>query len=294
MSDAAPPVWTPDPAGDAEGPAPLTPAAVEQVLNDFRAWLGELAALPEPAEAVETIDLHTVVGQFTALRHEVNLQTKATRSAVDQLGLAAEALKGRPPADDGLKPVLKAIVDVYDNLALALKQVERQRATIEPVLAELVAGAEIPEPPEVPAAVIAGVPDRPRSFWSRLFGGSAVPPEFAGAVHRQMLIDWREGVLKDAEARRSRVTDTVNQVRSSLDGLIAGYRMSLNRVDRAVGLVGLEPIPAVGERFDPELMEAVEVVADPGRSAGEVIDEVHRGYRWRGVVFRFAQVKVSR
>jgi molecular chaperone GrpE len=264
------------------------------VLNDFRAWLGELAALPEPAEAVETIDLHAVVGQFTALRHEVNLQTKATRSAVDQLGPAAEALKDRPAADDGLKPVLKAVVDVYDNLALAMKQVERQRAAIEPVLTELAAGAEVPEPPEVPAAGMAGVSDRPRGFWSRLFGGAAVPPEFAGVVHRQMLIDWREGVLKDAEARRSRVTDTVNQVRSSLDGLIAGYRMSLNRVDRAVGLVGLEPIPAVGGRFDPELMEAVEVVADPGRPAGEVVEEVRRGYRWRGVVFRFAQVKVSR
>jgi molecular chaperone GrpE len=264
------------------------------VLSDFRTWLGELAALPEPAEAVETIDLHTVVGQFTALRHEVNLQTKATRSAVDQLGLAAEALKDRPAADDGLKPILKAIVDVYDNLALALKQVERQRATIEPVLADLTAGAEMPEPPEVTVPVVAGVSDRPRGFWSRLFGGSTVPAEFVGTVHRQMLIDWREGVLKDAEARRSRVTDTVNQVRSSLDGLIAGYRMSLNRVDRAIGLIGLEPIPAVGERFDPELMEAVEVVAEPGRPAGEVVQEVRRGYRWRGVVFRFAQVKVSR
>src|SRR5687767_1705439 len=112
MSDAAPPVRTPDPTGDAEGPAPLTPAAVEQVLSDFRTWLGELAALPEPAEAVETIDLHAVVGQFTALRHEVNLQTKASRAALDQLGLAAEALKDRPAADDGLKPILKAIVDV--------------------------------------------------------------------------------------------------------------------------------------------------------------------------------------
>ena len=272
----------------------MTTEAIDRILNDFRGWLLELAALPEPAEAVETIDLHSVVGQFTALRHEVNLQTRAARSALDQLGLAADALKDRPPADDGLKPVLKAVVDVYDNLALALKQVERQRAGVEPVLTELAAGPEMAKPPEVPVAALFGVTDRPRGFWSRVFRRTNVPSEFAGDVYREMLIDWRAGVLKDAEARRARVTDAVNQVRSSVDGLIAGYRMSLSRVDRAVGLVGLEPIPAAGERFDPELMEAVEVVADPARPAGEVVEEVRRGYRWRGVVFRFAQVKVSR
>lgn len=272
------------------------------MLADFRAWLGELAALPEPADEAEAIDLHTVVAQFTALRHEVNLQTKAARSALDQsgeavrhLGSAVEALKARPHADDGLKPVLKALVDVYDNLALALRQVERQRATVEPVLADLVAAADVPEPPEVPEAFAAGVSDRPRGFWSRLFGGPAtVPVAFADAVCRQMMLDWRWMVVKDAEARRSRVTDAAAQIRSSLDGLIAGYRMSLNRVDRAVGLVGLEPIPAVGGRFDPELMEAVEVVGGTGRPVGDVVEEVRRGYHWRGVVFRFAQVKVSR
>ena len=264
------------------------------MLSDFRAWLGELAELPEPADTVDTIDLHAVVGQFTALRHEVNLQTKAARAALDHLGTATDALKDRPPADDGLKPVLKAVVDVYDNLALALRHVERQRTAVEPVLAELIAGAEIPDVPAVPAELTAGAADRAPGFWARLFGRAPVPAEFAGVVHRQMLIDWRDGVLKDAEARRSRVTDSVGQVRSSFDGLIAGYRMSLARVDRAVGSVGLEPIPAAGGRFDPELMEAVEVVADPGRPAGEVVEEVRRGYRWRGVVFRFAQVKVSR
>ena len=242
-----------------------------------------VGALPEAAEAVETIDLHTVVGQFTALRHEVNLQTKAARSALDQtgdavrqLGSAVETLKDRPAADEGLKPLLKAVVDVYDNLALALKQVERQRTTIEPVLVELVAAAELPEPPEVPKGIANGISDRPRRFWTRLFGGSgpAVPSAFAGAVDRELLLDWRDAVLKDGEARRARVMDTAAQVRSSLDGLIAGYRMSLNRVDRAVGLVGLEPIPAAGERFDPELMEAVEVLGDPDRPAGEVVEEV--------------------
>ena len=59
---------------------------VESVLADFRTWLTE-AQQPhavEPQPAPETVDLFTLIGQFTALRHEVNLQTKASRTAVEQ------------------------------------------------------------------------------------------------------------------------------------------------------------------------------------------------------------------
>jgi molecular chaperone GrpE (heat shock protein) len=46
--------------------------------------------------------------------------------------------------------------------------------------------------------------------------------------------------------------------------------------------------------FDPELMEVVEAVADSGQSAGEVIEEVRRGYLWHGRIFRYAQVRVAK
>ncbi len=45
---------------------------------------------------------------------------------------------------------------------------------------------------------------------------------------------------------------------------------------------GLEPIPAVGRPFDPDRMEALEVVLDSGRPSGEVVEEVRRGYLWQG------------
>ncbi len=50
--------------------------------------------------AAEQIDLHTLVGQFIALRHDVNLQTKATRvqqelntESLRQLGQAVDTLR---------------------------------------------------------------------------------------------------------------------------------------------------------------------------------------------------------
>jgi molecular chaperone GrpE len=267
------------------------------VLAEFRAWLGELAALPSPAEA-PAIDLHTLVAQFTALRHEVNLQTRAARSALEQnaealerLAPAAEAGDEQPHEDDDLlRPLLKAIVDVYDNIALALRQVTKQRDAIDQPLAELAAGMTYPDPPALPAS---GEADRPLGFWARLFGGRR-DSDFAVAIGRRAMVEWREAVLKESEARRHRLTDAANLVRSALDGVIAGYRMSLNRVDRVLEQFEVEPIVTVGGPFDPELMEAVEVAGDTGRPAGEVVEELRRGYWWRGVVFRFAQVKVAR
>ena len=85
MSDTPPPVQPVGPAGDAA--AALSPEAVERVLADFRAWLGELAEPPaRAADSSPPVDLHTLVAQFTALRHEVNLQTKAARTSIEQTG----------------------------------------------------------------------------------------------------------------------------------------------------------------------------------------------------------------
>jgi molecular chaperone GrpE (heat shock protein) len=40
-------------------------------------------------------------------------------------------------------------------------------------------------------------------------------------------------------------------------------------------------------------MEVVAAVSDTGRPAGEVIEEVRRGYRWKGGLFRSALVRVA-
>ena len=42
------------------------------------------------------------------------------------------------------------------------------------------------------------------------------------------------------------------------------------------------------------LLEALEVEVDPDRTRTEVIEEVRRGYMWKGKIFRFAQVRVAK
>lgn len=264
MSDAAPPVQLADSFVDGSNGGALSPDAIDRVLGEFRTWLTMLSSLPAPTEEPPAVDLHTLVAQFTALRHEINLQTKATRSTLEQNGEVLSELRStveqlqEQPTDDGLDPLLKTLVDVYDNLALALRQVEKQREAVEVPLKALTEG--IGSPPKA-------------GFWSSLFGGSK---------------DRDEPTGHQSAAEASAL------VRSSLDSVIAGYRMSLARVERILEQSDLETIAVVGETFDPELMEVVEVVGETGRPAGEVVEEVRRGYLRGEVVFRYAQVKVAR
>ena len=69
--------------------------------------------------------------------------------------------------------------------------------------------------------------------------------------------------------------------------------MNLERIAQGLRKHGLEPIDAVGEMFDPERMEVLEGVLNSGKAAGEVVEEVQRGYTLNGRVFRYARVRVA-
>jgi molecular chaperone GrpE len=288
MPDDPPPT---DAGGTGEGGGtPLTSAAVETLLADFRDWLTPLtrptAAEAPPVSDGPEVDLFTLVGQFTALRHEVNLQTRAARSQADQaaealrqLGTAVEELRAAradapDPAEEALRPLLKALVDVYDALSLAGREVERAAVAFgedgEPI--------SVLDPP-------ADVATRPTGVLARWFGPAA---DDAASRWKEYAIALR-AALEAEQARRAGVRRAQEVVAS----LAAGYRMGLRRLERALAQAGVEPVAAAGRSFDPELMEVAEVAVGTDRPAGEVLEEVRRGWRWRGRVFRFAQVRVA-
>jgi molecular chaperone GrpE len=212
-----------------------------------------------PAHAGRSpVDLFALIGQFTALRHEVNLQTKAARAAVEQ---NAEVLRHltepdepeeepeyeepAADADELLRPAVKAVIDIADALALSHRQAERLR--------------------DSSAALLNGpaVPPRP-GFLARLVGATPPPPP------------------------------DLEPLRKLAAGVADGYAMSLRRVERLLPSWEVEPVRCTDGVFDPELMEVVEVVGDTGRPPGTVVEEVRPGYRWRGKLVRYAQVKVAR
>jgi molecular chaperone GrpE len=223
-----------------------------------------LAQGADAPRSENAVDLFTLVGQFTALRHEVNMQTRAARAAVEQNAEVLKQLAYTPSApaasaDEELRPLLKSVVDVADVLALSHRQMERLRESAEPLLDDLTADPP-PEPDEVPG------------FFARLFGAKPQPETPPGETAKQAAEKLRQLVVS--------VTD--------------GYAMSLRRIERVLPTFGLERLSVTDTPYDPEIMEVVEVVDAPDRPPGTVVEEVRPGYRRRGNLFRSAQVRVAR
>ena len=75
---------------------------------------------------------------------------------------------------------------------------------------------------------------------------------------------------------------------------VKGVELSVRKLEEALGTHGLQPIEAVGERFDPKLHEAVGHEESTEHPEDTVVSELRRGYRVRDRVVRPALVKVSR
>jgi hypothetical protein len=87
---------------------------------------------------------------------------------------------------------------------------------------------------------------------------------------------------------------SANAAGERLAAAVTGLQMTLRRVERSLARHDLEPIRTEGQPYDPETMEVLEAVAASGRPPGQVVEEVRRGYRWRGRVFQCAQVRVAK
>jgi molecular chaperone GrpE len=317
------------PPAEVVEPEPADDPRIDRVLADFRSWLAEVVPAPEePVEgepelddrqpAGEPVDLHALVGHFVALRQEVNLQTRAVRNQQEQnaasLNTLQQALAGLERArgearqeqqsgqEERLRPLLKALVDLYDALSLANREIGRVTDALGPDLQSLTDTrgwghlldelAQVEEPHE-PAPVLRS--SHP-PFWSGLFGRRAVeaPAEAAQAQPRETNRAICARIRQQMEERMGQVREQGERVRQALGAVVTGYTMSLQRVERALRQQGLEPIATVGQPFDPERMEVLEAVSGTGRPSGEVVEEVRRGYLWNGRVFRFASVRVAR
>jgi molecular chaperone GrpE len=275
--------------------AKLTVPEIDALLAGFRDWLVQVVSASEsldrgidfpPAGAEpEGPDLHEFLGQLIALRHEVNLQTRATRTQQEQnaetLNRLAEAVQlleknqedeEEPDAEapsEALRPLLKALLDVHDALSLARREIERVQSKLEQSLRQ----CTLPAPQSVAISLPA---------WARWLGLDTC------------VMRAQEDAAQTRAAGSRQLSENLDSVRCLVDSIVTGYGMSLQRLERSLQQHGLEPIQCVGETFDPESMEVVEVVPEFGRTGSEVIEEVRRGYLWQGRVFRFAQVKVAR
>ena len=83
-------------------------------------------------------------------------------------------------------------------------------------------------------------------------------------------------------------------VRAAVPGLVEGIELTQRELNNIFAKHGLTIIdPAMGERFDPNLHEAMFEAPVPGTRAGEIIQVMNRGFMLHDRLLRAAQVGVS-
>jgi molecular chaperone GrpE len=109
------------------------------------------------------------------------------------------------------------------------------------------------------------------------------------------------------EYRDYALTDTVKSLLPVLDSFdralehneeAGEFRSGIELINKQLHDVltklGLRPIPAKGEPFDPHLHEAIEMVDTNDVEDHHVLDELQRGYKLRDRLLRPAMVRVAR
>jgi molecular chaperone GrpE len=76
-------------------------------------------------------------------------------------------------------------------------------------------------------------------------------------------------------------------------GLQQALRMVQWQMNEVMRGEGLNPVPTVGEAFNPYVHEAIEAVEDSDKPEGTIIEEVLKGYTLGEETLRPARVKVS-
>lgn len=78
------------------------------------------------------------------------------------------------------------------------------------------------------------------------------------------------------------------------DAVADGLRLIHQRLGRVLESHGVTHFESIGERFDPELHEAMSMVDSDEYGSGMVSEENRRGYLWNGELLRPARVAVVR
>ena len=78
---------------------------------------------------------------------------------------------------------------------------------------------------------------------------------------------------------------------SDTDPLVSGVQMTLRQMLDAMGKLGLEEVPALGEKFDPDIHNAVMRVQEG--EPGTVLEVFQKGYRVKDRMIRYAMVKIA-
>ncbi len=109
--------------------------------------------------------------------------------------------------------------------------------------------------------------------------------------------DFRDFAMSDAIRSLLPVVDNFEralQSKSETADFRAGVELIYKQLRDVLTKLGVQPIEAKGQQFDPHLHEAIEMVESPDAADHEVLEEWQRGYKFKDRLLRPAMVKVAR
>ncbi len=157
--------------------------------------------------------------------------------------------------------------------------------------AEAVAGQ--PEPDDLAAA------RRERDdYYDRLLRKTAEFDNYRKRVERERR-EMTQAVAGDVlESLLPVVDDFERALEAEIGADPAAYRKGVELIYKQLQDLltrrGVTPIEAVGRPFDPRFHQAITYEPSPGRTDGEVVEEVRRGYMHGERLLRPAMVKVAK
>jgi len=116
----------------------------------------------------------------------------------------------------------------------------------------------------------------------------------------------KRAAREQSEFREYAVADAIKALLPMLDSFdraleahagdenFRGIELINRQFHDALAKLGVRPIPAAGEPFDPHLHQAVEVVDTSEAADDTVLEELQRGYRLKDRLLRPAMVRVAR
>jgi molecular chaperone GrpE len=258
----------------------IEPSDDEVLLARFRDWLRanrleaeSLQGAPDPSRLEPgpepEVGLFRLVEEFTALRHEMKLETKGSRNLGEQV--------------EALLPVLRQAIDQIRSV------VPREEQVIQAVARPLAEGlADLDEALDRGRLEIEKARDRLAASAAsieadldRLFTGQRWYRRFWLRPYHQR--------TRELVGRRAR--EAQDEIFAAL---LEGYALIQGRLKRAMDSGQVGRIDCVGRAVDPTRMTVIEAVETTDQPPGYVVDEVRRGYSWRGRVLRYAEVRAAR
>jgi molecular chaperone GrpE len=106
------------------------------------------------------------------------------------------------------------------------------------------------------------------------------------------VIDNLERALEAGQDAKAR--DNATRLTESHEALARGVALVHDELRSRLQSAGVEAFDPTGERFDPQLHEALSTRPEEGTDPGVVVETLEKGYRLNGQVLRPARVVVSK